>query len=101
MKVGKIIVRTMLLSSALIGLAGFFKLMSAGPLSTSLTDSGRLDRYRGGMACQIGYVGYYRYLAAYQHFAFWLLTGKRHFWSGGFAFFRFATGSYSVRCLGR
>ena len=39
MKVGKIIVRTMLLSSALIGLAGFFKLMSAGPLSTSLTDS--------------------------------------------------------------
>ena len=39
MKVGKIIVRTMFLSSALIGLAGFFKLMSAGPLSTSLTDS--------------------------------------------------------------
>lgn len=39
MKVGRIIVRTMLLSSALIGLAGFFKLTSAGPLSTSLTDS--------------------------------------------------------------
>lgn len=39
MKVGKIIIRTMLLSSSLIGLAGFFKLMSAGPLSTSLTDS--------------------------------------------------------------
>ena len=39
MKVGKIMVRTMFLSSALIGLAGFFKLMSAGPLSTSLTDS--------------------------------------------------------------
>lgn len=38
-KVGHVIVRTMLLSSALIGLAGFFKLMSAGPLSTSLTDS--------------------------------------------------------------
>lgn len=39
MKVSRIIVRTMVLSSALIGLAGFFKLMSAGPLSTSLTDN--------------------------------------------------------------
>ena len=39
MKTGKIIVRTMVLSSALVGLAGFFKLMSAGPMSTSLTDS--------------------------------------------------------------
>ena len=39
MKVNRIMVRTMLVSSALVGLAGFFKLMSAGPLSTSLTDS--------------------------------------------------------------
>lgn len=39
MKVNWIMVRTMLVSAALIGLAGFFKLMSAGPLSTSLTDS--------------------------------------------------------------
>ena len=39
MKVNRIMIRTMLVSSALVGLAGFFKLMSAGPLSTSLTDS--------------------------------------------------------------
>lgn len=39
MKTSWIVVRTMLLSSALVGLAGFFKLMSAGPLSSSLTDS--------------------------------------------------------------
>lgn len=39
MKTGWIVIRTMLLSSALIGLAGFFKLMTSGSLSPSLTDN--------------------------------------------------------------
>ena len=39
MKTGKIIIRTMFLSSALVGLAGFFKFMSAGSLSSTFTDS--------------------------------------------------------------
>lgn len=39
MKTGWIVVRTMLLSSALVGLAGFFKLMTSGSLSASITDN--------------------------------------------------------------
>jgi len=100
MKVNRIVLRTVFLSAALIGLAAAFKVGTAGILSTAITD-GRLDRHHRGLAEPAEYRGDLCRICSDLHAALRLHCGSRHLLSGGLQLRQYAPGRDSVPGAGR